>query len=345
MKILVTGGCGFLGSHVCEFYRNRGDEVIAYDNLTKHELERCGYAVESARDYNLNYLVGMGVTFAKEDVRDFDRLMEYSEGVDFLIHTAAQPAMTISMEDPELDFSTNVRGTFNVLKVARTRKIPVVSCGTIHIYGNKINETLTEETTRYVRTPSAIDESHPVVEGTLTPLHASKRAAELYLEAYIHSYKLNAASFRLTGLYGPRQFGGEDHGWVANFAIRALMDRPVRIFGTGKQVRDIIHPKDVVRAFHAFYEHGEPGIYNIGGGVEYATSLLECIDLLSELLGKRPTIQFGEGRLGDLLYFVCDIRKAIRTLKWSPEIPPQEGVRELLGWLEEERDLFKKDIL
>jgi CDP-paratose 2-epimerase len=123
------------------------------------------------------------------------------------------------------------------------------------------------------------------------------------------------------------------------------MNRPVRVFGTGKQVRDIIHPKDVVRAFHAFYEHGEPGIYNIGGGVEYATSLLECIDLITDIMGKRPTVQFGEGRLGDLLYFVCDIQKAIRTLKWSPEIPPREGVRDLLGWLEEEKDLFKKDIL
>lgn len=344
MKVLVTGGCGFLGSHVCEFYRNRGDEVIAYDNLTKHELERCGYPVEGARDYNLNYLTNIGVTLAKQDIRDFDKLMEYSEGVDFLIHTAAQPAMTIGIEDPELDFSTNVRGTFNVLKTARNRKIPVVSCGTIHIYGNEINNTLTEQATRYVRTPSAIDESHPIVEGTLTPLHASKRAAELYLETYIHSYKLHAASFRLTGLYGTRQFGGEDHGWVANFAIRALMDRPLRIFGAGKQVRDLLNPKDVARAFHAFYERGEPGIYNIGGGVEYATSLLECIDLISDILGKRPSIRFDEGRLGDLLYFVCDIRKANRILKWSPAIPPQEGVKELLAWLEEEKDLFKKGV-
>jgi len=270
--------------------------------------------------------------------------MEHSEGVDFLIHTAAQPAMTISIENPELDFSTNVRGTFNVLKVARNLKIPVVSCGTIHIYGNKINDTLIEQETRYVRNPSAIDESHPIVEGTLTPLHASKRAAELYLETYILSYKLNAASFRLTGLYGPRQFGGEDHGWVANFAIRALMDRPLRIFGTGKQIRDILSPKDGARAFHAFYERGEPGIYNIGGGVKYATSLLECIDLIGEILGKRPAIQFDEGRLGDLLYFICDIRKANRILGWSPEIPPREGVKELLAWLEEEKELFKKDI-
>jgi len=343
MKVLVTGGCGFLGSHVCEFYRDRGDGVISYDNMTKYELDRVGYGADEARDYNWNYLKKIGVEMVKEDIRDFDRLMEYAKGVDFIIHTAAQPAMTISMEDPELDFSTNVRGTFNALKVAKELNVPIVSCGTIHIYGNRINETLTEQETRYVRNPTAIDESHPVVEGTLTPLHASKRAAELYLETYIHTYGLNAASFRLTGLYGPRQFGGEDHGWVANFSIRALMDRPLRIFGTGKQVRDIITPKDVVRAFHAFYEHGGPGIYNIGGGPEYAISLLECIDLIGELLGKEPEIRFEEQRTGDLLYFVCDTRKASEQLKWTPEISPKEGIKKLLVWLQEEKHLFKGD--
>ncbi len=344
MKVLITGGCGFLGSHVCEFYRERGDSVISYDSMTKYELERVGYGVEASRDYNWNFLKKIGVTLVKEDIRDFAKLMEHSEGADFIIHTAAQPAMTISLEDPELDFSTNVRGSLNVLKAARELKIPVVSCGTVHIYGNKINETLSEAATRYTRSPAAIDESHPVVEGTLTPLHASKRAAELYLQTYIDSYKLNAASFRLTGLYGPRQFGGEDHGWVANFSIKALMDRPLRIFGTGKQVRDIIFPTDVARAFQAFYEHGEPGIYNIGGGPEYAISLLECIDLIAELLGKKPDIRFEEGRLGDLLYFICDTGKAESKLKWKPEVPPKEGVRRLLEWLGQERDLFKKDI-
>lgn len=344
MKVLVTGGCGFLGSYVCEFYRDRGDSVISYDNMTKYELERVGYGAEAARDYNWNYLKNIGVEMVKEDIRDFNKLMEYSKGIDFIIHTAAQPAMTISIENPELDFSTNVKGTFNVLKVARELSVPIVSCGTIHIYGNRINETLTEQETRYVRNPAAIDESHPVVKGTLTPLHASKRSAELYLETYIHSYGLNAASFRLTGLYGPRQFGGEDHGWVANFSIRALMERPLRIFGTGKQVRDIIFPTDVARAFHAFYERGEPGIYNIGGGSGYAISLLECIDLIGEILGKRPEIRFEDSRVGDLLYFVCDTQKAEDRLKWRPEISPKEGVKKLLEWLQEEINLFKRDI-
>jgi len=344
MKVLVTGGCGFLGSHVCEFYIKRGDRVISYDNMTKYELERVGYGAEASRDYNWNYLAGIGVEMVRADIRDFDLLLEAAHGVDYIIHTAAQPAMTISVEDPELDFSTNVRGTFNVLKVARELKVPVASCGTVHIYGNRINETLTEGARRYLRNPVAIDETHPVVEGVLTPLHASKRSAELYLETYIHSYRLNAASFRLTGLYGPRQFGGEDHGWVANFSIRALMGRPLRIFGSGKQVRDIVYPTDVARAFHAFYEKGEPGIYNIGGGPEYAISLVECIDLIGEMLGETPEVKFEEGRHGDLLYFVCDTNKATRVLQWQPEVPPREGIGRLLAWISEEKALFKKDI-
>lgn len=344
MKVLVTGGCGFLGSHVCEFYINRGDTVISYDNMTKYELERVGYGAEASRNYNWNFLESIGVTMVKEDIRNFEKLLEYSQGVDYIIHTAAQPAMTISVEDPELDFTSNVRGTFNVLKVARELNIPIASCGTIHIYGNKINETLTEAGRRYVRNPMAIDESHPLVEGTLTPLHASKRSAELYLETYIHSYKLKAASFRLTGFYGPRQFAGEDHGWVANFSIRAVNRSPLRIFGTGKQVRDILYVTDVARAFHAFYENCEPGIYNIGGGPDYAISLLESIDLIGDLIGKKPEVRFEEDRHGDLRYFVCDITKARNILKWQPEISPHEGIKLLLEWIKNEEHLFNKEI-
>jgi len=302
------------------------------------------YRLSANAEWTVEELEKLGVTMVKEDIRDFETLLEHSQGVDYIIHTAAQPAMTISEEDPELDFTTNVRGTFNVLKVARELNIPVASCGTVHIYGNKINETLTEGDRRYIRNPASIDETHPVCEGDLTPLHASKRSAELYLQTYIDTYKLKAASFRLTGLYGPRQFGGEDHGWVANFSIKAQMDKVLRIFGTGKQVRDIIFPTDVARAFHAFYENGESGVYNIGGGEDYAISLIECIDLIGEILGKTPEVKFEKGRHGDLLYFICDTAKAEKILKWKPEVPPKEGITRLLEWIKKEQDLFKKDI-
>src|SRR5439155_15059856 len=136
MKVLVTGGCGFIGSHVCEFYRGRGASVISYDNMTKVELQRTQYSVERARNHNWNYLKQLGVAMVKADVRDYEALRETAKGADYIVHTAAQPAVTISMEDVDLDFSTNVLGTLNVLKTAREYDIPVVSCATIHVYGN-----------------------------------------------------------------------------------------------------------------------------------------------------------------------------------------------------------------
>lgn len=334
MKVLITGGCGFLGSHTCEFYVNRGDDVIAFDNMTKHELIRTGFVTDKIRNYNWNYLSDLGVEMVKGDIRNYTHLLETAQGSDFIIHTAAQPAMTIGLEDPELDFSTNVQGTFNVLRTARELNIPIVFCSTIHVYGNKINDTLIEGETRYLRTPAEIDEQHSTLEGIVTPLHVSKRSAELYLQTFIDSYQLEAASFRLTGLYGPRQFGGEDHGWVANFGIRALLDWPITIFGTGKQVRDILFATDAVEAFQAFYETRKSGIYNIGGGNNHSVSLQECLDLIGEILGKKPSVHLEEKRLGDLWYFVCDISKAKAELNWKPKIAPREGVRELINWIQ-----------
>ena len=340
MKIFVTGGCGFLGSHVCEFYRKKGDQVVSYDNMTKYELKRTGFQAEAARNYNWDYLENIGVEMVKADVRDFDALINCAQGCDYIIHTAAQPAMTISWEDPRLDISTNVMGTFNVLEVARKLKIPVASCATIHVYGNKINDALVEREKRYTRDPKSIDENHPTLEGILSPLHASKAAGDIYVKAYIDTYHIEAASFRLTGIYGPRQFGGEDHGWVANFAIRSVLGWPITIFGTGKQLRDIIYATDVCEAFDAFFMTRRPGIYNIGGGPPTAISLLECIDILQDILGWRPDVQFDPDRYGDLRYFVCNIEKAKKQLGWAPEIMPEEGIRGLVEWIRKEKNMF-----
>ena len=341
MKVLVTGGCGFLGSHTCEFYVQRGDDVIAFDNMTKHELLRTGYATDRVRSYNWNYLSELGAEVVKGDICNYEHLLETARGCNFIIHTAAQPAMTISIEEPDLDFSTNVWGTFNVLKTARELRIPVVSCSTIHVYGNHINQSLKEQELRYLRNPSEIDEEHPVLEGILTPLHASKRCAEIYLQTFIDSYKIEAASFRLTGLYGPRQFGGEDHGWMANFSIRAVFGWPITIFGTGKQVRDILYARDAVEAFHAFYEKRRPGIYNIGGGYKHSISLLESLNLIEEILGRKPSVSLKESRLGDLWYFVCDTSKAKQELQWEPKVAPDEGVRHLIDWIRQNVDCFQ----
>jgi len=217
----------------------------------------------------------------------------------------------------------------------------MASCATIHVYGNKINDTLKETNTRYIRDPVAIDENHPTMEGNLSPLHASKMAGDMYLRTYAQTYGVEAVSFRLTGIYGPRQFGGEDHGWVANFSIRAVMDRPLTIFGSGKQVRDILYADDVALVFQAFYEKRSPGVYNIGGGPAQAISLLECIDIIKDVCGKEIPITFEPDRYGDLRYFVCDVGKARHELDWEPAVPPRPGIERLLEWIQQERHLFQ----
>ena len=340
MKVLVTGGCGFLGSHVCEFYAKKGAQVVAYDNMTKYELERNGLATEEARDFNWNLLKNLGVKLVKADVRNYEELLVHVSGCNYIIHTAAQPAMTISWEEPRLDITTNIMGTFNVLEVARKFKIPIVICTTIHIYGNKINEELREGKTKYTRKPQVIDENYPILGGTLSPLHGSKAASDIYTKIYIDTYKLSAASFRLTGIYGTRQFGGEDHGWVANFAIRSVLNGPITIFGTGKQIRDIIYVTDVCEAFDAFYKKRKPGAYNIGGGLKTAISLLECIDLIGEINGINPQVKFAPDRHADLRYFICDISKAQKELGWSPKILPKEGLSMLINWIKENRKVL-----
>lgn len=341
MKVLVTGGCGFIGSHTCEYFRQMGWEVVSYDSMTKYELSRTGYSADAARDYNWNLLGDLGVERVKGDVRNLEQLMDSASGCNYIIHTAAQPAVTISMEDPVLDAHTNVLGTVNVLETARKHSIPVVSCATIHVYGNWINDTLVENKTRYLRQPEAVDESAPTMEGYLTPLHASKASAEFYVRIFSDTYNVRAGSFRLTGLYGPRQFGGEDHGWVANFSIRNILGWPTVIYGSGKQVRDILFATDVAKAFMAFYENGESGIYNIGGGPTHAISLLECISLIDETTGVKSEVQFEPARFGDLKYFVCDSAKAERVMKWHAEVKPQEGVPLLIDWVKQNSSIFQ----
>jgi CDP-paratose 2-epimerase len=341
MKVLVTGGCGFLGFHICRYFLERGAAVVAYDNLAKHEFARNPYMLDAARDHNRAELERMGVEIVVEDIRDKAALVAKASSCDYLCHTAAQPAMTISWEDPELDFSTNTRGTFNVLEAARLAGIPVAVCSSIHTFGpDAINASLTEEATRYTRNPVAIDESEPLLQGSVTPLHASKRANEIYVQAYIDTYRLPAACFRLTGIYGPQQFGGEDHGWVANFAIRAIVGLPITIFGTGKQLRDILYASDAAAAFGAFYSSPRAGIYNVGGGPANMISLLESIAVIETLCGRKANVEFKDGRFGDLHYFVTDYARLESNTGWRPAVQPREGIGRLVQWIEKNPALF-----
>ena len=293
MKILVTGGCGFLGSHISEYYLNQGDEVVILDNMTKYELTRTGYNIGKTRNYNYHYLINKGANIIKGDVSNIIDVDYAVQDCDYIIHTAAQPSMTIAIEQPTLDFTTNVIGTFNLLN------------------------------------------------GTITPLHASKLSAEFYVNSHIDTYGLKAANFRLSGMYGERQFGGEDHGWIANFIIRTLLRMPITVYGTDKQVRDVLYASDAVAAFDAFYKHQIHGTYNVGGGEQNIISISECLDLIYSEIDTKQNITIEPKRLGDLWYFVSDISKIKQNLEWKPKISPDEGIGKTIKWLSNNKELFE----
>ena len=343
-KILVTGGCGFLGSHVCELFKSWNWEVLSYDNLTKFEYNRAGFKDE-IRDYNLHFLESIGVPNIIADIRDLKMLTKAARGANLIANCAAQPAMTIAMEQPQLDFETNVQGVLNVLEAARRNDSAIINCSTVHVYGNNLNTHLLEEETR-LRLRSvlleSIDEGEPTLKGFVSPLHASKLSAEHYVQAYVDTYRIHATNFRLTGIYGPRQFGGEDHGWVANFTIRTMLNRPIKVFGTDKQVRDILYVKDAAQAFYDWYEAGCPtGTYNIGGGPKTSISIQELLDCLSETGWPRSPVERLSARQGDLWWFVSDCAKAKGAFGWEATTLPLTGLAYLTEWIEKERSLFE----
>jgi len=346
MNILVTGIAGFLGTHIAEYFRKKGDNVIGIDNLTDFELKRANYDVEKSRKHNLDFLKSIGAKFYKKDCRfiEFSEIKKFEEKhgkIDFIIHCAAQPAMTIAIEYPLYDFENNAKGTLNMLEIARKLNVPFINCSSIHVYGNDINKDLIEKETCFEREPKEIDENQPILKGDLTPLHVSKRITELYTQSYAETYGMKTATFRLTGMYGERQFGGMDHGWVANFAIRTIMNRGIIIFDTDKQVRDILYAQDAAKAFDDWYHNGQPtGIYNIGGGYKNSISLRECLDLLYKLTGELQTIRIEDKRFGDLYYFVCDYKKAKKDFKWEPTTSPEEGIKKLIKWIKDNKEIL-----
>jgi CDP-paratose 2-epimerase len=303
--------------------------------MTKFELSRTGYNTEAARDYNCNLLRSLGILVQKADVKNLGTLLDCAKGCDYIVHTAAQPAMTIALEQPLMDFKENALGTLNVLEAARQLSIPAAVCSTIHVYGNGRRGVRRNAYDWYT-------EDYRTLTGEITPLHASKYAGELYARCYMESYGCRVAVFRLTGIYGQRQFGGEDHGWVANFAIRTVLGMPIRVFGTDRQYRDILYVEDAARAFLEWFETGCPsGVYNIGGGGQCLTTIRDCLRILRELTGKEQHITLEPARKGDLWYFCCDTRKARDMFGWEAKVLPKEGIAQLVQWIEKERRLFQ----
>jgi len=337
-RILITGGAGFIGSNVAHRLLTGGQQVLILDNLSRPGVEQ---NLAWLRD-----LHGKRLEVAIADVRDRDAVRQAVEGAHTVFHFAAQVAVTTSLADPQEDFSVNAQGTLNVLEAARAQAVPprMLFTSTNKVYGALGDIELQRLGNRYQPRNSGvrergIDESQPL--DFHSPYGCSKGAADQYVIDYARAFSLSSVVFRMSCIYGPRQFGTEDQGWVAHFIIRAMKNQPITLYGDGMQVRDILFVDDLVDAMLLAVKEA-PRLagraFNIGGGPSNVISLRDLLDRLEAMLGRQPEFTLEDWRTGDQRYYVSDFRRFREMTGWTPKISPAEGIERLHHWLQQQHE-------
>ncbi|MBI4652604.1 GDP-mannose 4,6-dehydratase [Candidatus Desantisbacteria bacterium] len=347
-KILVTGGAGFIGSHIAEYYAKLGNKVVVLDNLSRLKMfNRSVFKSFSNWEYLKKY---PNIELIFGDIRDFSMIKKIVRDVDVIFHAAAQTAVTTSVTDPHNDFTNNAIGTFHVLEAARQSgaKPSIIFCSTNKVYGDNVNNIpLGENNNRYVFNEKYCDcgipENNSIDLCEHTPYGCSKLTGDIYMQDYAHLYGLKIGVFRMSCIYGTRQMGVEDQGWVAWFAIANVTGSPVTIYGDGKQVRDILYIEDLIKAYDSFlksdYKHM---VVNMGGGHKNTISLLELVTKLEKFSGREMEIQFSDWRPSDQKVYISDISKAKKLLSWEPKISPDEGLEKLFNWTRENSEMLRR---
>jgi CDP-paratose 2-epimerase len=339
MRILITGGAGFIGSNAVDRFLRRGAQVTIYDNLSRRgsisnlDWLRTEHGTDSFR-------------LIQADLREADRLAEAARGQDVIIHYAGQVAVTTSVQNPRGDFEDNALGTFNALEAARlSGSNPIfLYASTNKVYGGMEHIGLVATETRYAYRdyPLGISEDFPL--DFHSPYGCSKGTGDQYVRDYARIYGLRTVVFRQSAIYGPRQFGIEDQGWLAWFLIAAVTGRPITIYGDGKQVRDVLYIDDLIDAYElaiAKIDQAAGQVFNIGGGAGNTLTIwTDTGPLLEKLLGRALPIGRGDWRPGDQRICVMDIRKAQALLGWSPKTTAADGVAKLYRWVVDNRQLF-----
>ena len=337
--VLITGGAGFIGCNIANKLAEDGHEVLIYDALSRPGVET-----------NLAWLTerhpGL-VTSIVADIRDEDELARAAREAKAVFHMAAQVAVTTSLVDPREDYEINLKGTINLLDAVRLlgRHVPVIFASTNKVYGDLADIDFDLEGDRYVPADRhvrdhGIGEARPL--DFHTPYGCSKGAADQYVLDYARSFGLPTAVIRMSCIYGVRQMGTEDQGWVAHFLIRALEGKPITLYGDGCQVRDILDVSNAVEAYLRAWQQIDRisgRAFNLGGGPANAVSLRELLAHMSELLGHDIDLSFSDWRAGDQRYFVADTRSIRNELGLSPAVPWKQGVAKLAEWLREARGL------
>jgi CDP-paratose 2-epimerase len=331
--VLITGGCGFVGTNLANRLMTAGHRVCVYDNLSRPGVERNLEWLRNKHGDQLIVKVG--------DTRDAAALRDVVRRASRVFHFAAQVAVTTSLADPITDFEINARGTLNVLEAIRAsiKRPPLFFTSTNKVYGGLEDVQMLEDGDRYTPRTKSIAARGIAEERPLdfhSPYGCSKGAADQYVRDYARSYGLQTVVFRMSCIYGPHQFGTEDQGWVAHFLIRALNREPITIYGDGKQVRDILYVDDLVEAFLAAAEQIDvcSGLaFNIGGGAANTISLLELLSTIRALDGRPARVHWSDWRTGDQKYYVSDTTRFSALTGWSPAVHAEEGIRRLREWL------------
>jgi CDP-paratose 2-epimerase len=331
--VLITGGCGFIGCNLADALAARGEQVRVFDNLSRAGTQENAAWLQARQRGRIEII--------NADVRDQAALRAAVIDAAAVLHLAAQVAVTTSVEDPLGDFGINAAGTLNVLEAVRryNAEAPVVFASTNKVYGRLFaQDAVRTSQNRYVpldaRFASGVGEAAPL--DLYSPYGCSKGAADQYVHDYARVFGLRTVVLRMSCIYGPRQFGNEDQGWLAHFLLQAMHDRPITIYGDGYQVRDALYVADAVDAWISALDQIDAvsgRIFNLGGGPTNAVSLREMIDMIAELRGKRPEIRFAAWRPGDQPWYVSDIRAISQVLGWAPRMPLRQGLRALHGWL------------
>jgi len=334
--VLVTGGAGFIGCNLADRLAQEGHDVLVFDAQIRPGV-----------DANLAWLKRLHparISAELADIRDESAVATAAREASAVFHLAAQVAVTTSLDDPYRDFDINVRGTLLLLEALRQRRdrIPFIFASTNKVYGDLGEIELERVGDAYVPRQSytrthGIGEDQPL--SLHTPYGCSKGAADQYVLDYARSFGMPTVVMRMSCIYGQRQLGTEDQGWIAHFLRSALAGKPITIYGDGCQVRDVLHVDDAVGAYLAAWRHiatARGNVFNLGGGPDNAVSLLQVVSEIGTLVGRPLDVDFADWRSSDQRYYVSDIRRAARMLDLPAPRHWREGLRDLWHWLREE---------